>query len=146
MKLINPSGSVPLVQMSVLASQDATELLRMGCALTSLRDENIAIIGSGSPSYHNLETWFSTHDEKFKRRQTEWQSALDDVVQVTKEADRMKALENWRTLPHSYEMHPHCNSEHFSTLLVCIGAARGATIHCGKFELAGAEQTTHWWD
>ena len=30
MKLIDPNASIPIVQVSVLRSQDATELLRMG--------------------------------------------------------------------------------------------------------------------
>jgi len=51
MMLLAPDANIPIVQLSVLKSQDPEELMRMGKALASLRNENIAILGSGS-SFH----------------------------------------------------------------------------------------------
>lgn len=149
MKLINPSGSVPIVQMSILASQKAPDLLRVGQALRPLRDQNVAIVGSGSPSYHNLRDWLSGRtalDTGFKNRQIEWHQQLDKTLEEKVESKRWAALENWRDFPHSFEMHPPNASEHFSTLLVCAGTAGDADAHCSRFKLMGAEQHTCWWD
>jgi aromatic ring-opening dioxygenase catalytic subunit (LigB family) len=52
MMLVNPKADVPIVQVSVLGSQDPKGLYEMGVALAPLRDQNIAIIGSGSASFH----------------------------------------------------------------------------------------------
>ena len=149
MKLIDPTASVPILQVSVLASQDAGELMQMGRALSQLRDENVAIIGSGSPSYHNVRDWMSgrvANDRTFLQRQAKWHDALESALQQKDERSLKAALEDWRNFPHAYEMHPRGASEHFSTLLVCAGAAKDATVHCSRFHLMGAEQTMSWWD
>jgi aromatic ring-opening dioxygenase catalytic subunit (LigB family) len=47
LKLLVPDADIPIVQLSVLSSQNAAEHIKMGKALEPLRDEGIAIIGSG---------------------------------------------------------------------------------------------------
>jgi aromatic ring-opening dioxygenase catalytic subunit (LigB family) len=170
MKLIDPDATIPIVQISVLRSQDASELLRMGmaqfckptserfaennmritgAALAPLRDENVALLGSGSPSYHDVVKWMSgilVGDKEFAERQTEWHEALERALKQC-EADRsVGELERWREFPHSYEMHPRGAAEHFSTLLLCAGAAGGAPVHLSKFDVMGAMEASFWWD
>ena len=59
LKVAFPKADVPIVQVSLLASMDPAEHIRLGQALAPLRDEGILIIGSGM-SYHNMRT-FKSH-------------------------------------------------------------------------------------
>ena len=148
MLLIDPSGSVPVVQVSVLRSESVSQHYQMGKALSKLRDENIAIVGSGSPSFHNLRTWFSgqTHGADFRQRNTEWAAAVDNAFAIEDATKRGKQLEDWRKFPHAYEMHPRGGSEHFSPLLVCAGAAGNGAAKSKSDDLIGVQMKTYWWD
>ena len=53
LKVAFPAADVPVLQLSLLASLDAAEHLRLGRALAPLRDEGVLIIGSGM-SYHHM--------------------------------------------------------------------------------------------
>ena len=53
LKVAYPKADLPIVQVSLLASMDPAEHIRLGQALASLRDEGVLIIGSGM-SYHNM--------------------------------------------------------------------------------------------
>ena len=53
LKVAFPQADVPIVQISLLASMDPTEHIRLGRALAPLRDEGVLIVGSGM-SYHNM--------------------------------------------------------------------------------------------
>lgn len=147
--LIEPNASVPIVQISILASQDPSELLKMGKALAPLRESNVAILGSGSPSFHDVGIWMSevlVDDREFAVRQAEWNAALEDILDEQDTEKLITDLKEWRKLPHSYEMHPRGRAEHFSTLLLCAGAA-GADekAHCVKSEIWGAVEASFWW-
>src|ERR1700755_2925454 len=72
--LIHPKADIPIIQLSVLDSEDPSTHYKMGQALSQLRDSNIAIIGSGFASFHNLRLMFSgiTHDPSFRERNAAW--------------------------------------------------------------------------
>jgi aromatic ring-opening dioxygenase catalytic subunit (LigB family) len=55
LKVAFPKADVPIVPVSLLASMDPAEHIRLGQALAPLRDEGVLIIGSGM-SYHNMRT------------------------------------------------------------------------------------------
>lgn len=98
----------------------------MGRALSSLRASNVAIIGSGFASFHNLRIMFSPgrlQDRAFLQRNAAWNAAVTDAVTEKDEAVRGGKLERWREWPGSYEMHPRGGAEHFLPLVVCAGAA-----------------------
>jgi aromatic ring-opening dioxygenase catalytic subunit (LigB family) len=125
MKLIDPSASVPIVQLSVLASESPSESFAIGRALSSLRAQNIAIVGSGFASLHNIRIMLSgaASDPAFKKQNTDWSDAVTDAAMTADETDRGKKFENWRNWPHAYTMHPRGGAEHFLPLIVCAGAA-----------------------
>lgn len=128
MKLIDPSATVPIVQLSVLASESTTQSYAIGRALSTLRAQNIAIVGSGFATFHNLRQAFSgtSSTPEFKKQNIEWSNAVTDAAMADEEQQRLKKFESWRNWPASYTMHPTGGAEHFLPLIVCAGAA-GAT-------------------
>ncbi|PKS08445.1 hypothetical protein jhhlp_005078, partial [Lomentospora prolificans] len=82
-------ADIPIVQVSVLKSEDPAQHFAMGKALQKLRDENIAIIGSGFASFHNLSKMgelmmgrqrLGGAGSPFRGRSDEWNAALTDAV------------------------------------------------------------------
>ncbi|PHH63518.1 hypothetical protein CDD81_5799 [Ophiocordyceps australis] len=149
--LIHPQAQIPIVQVSVLQGEDVAEHMRMGEALRSLREQNIAVIGSGFASLHNLQTMRDlrqvSHEEraKFKAQSDEWNDALTNAVKAEKK-DRRHHLEKWRKMPHADKMHPPNGGEHFMPLLVCAGAADdGEEMRSYKDEYLGMDILTYYW-
>ncbi|KAJ6088195.1 aromatic ring-opening dioxygenase [Penicillium sp. IBT 16267x] len=149
--LINPSADVPLVQISVLESEDPEAHIAMGRALASLRDANIAIVGSGFPSFHSLPMMRDIYREgldasSFRFTMDDWNKNLMEAVAHETLAERAVALRNWRKLPHSYQMHPPQTAEHFLPLLVIAGAA-GDDGRPGWYSdnFAGMQIFTYYW-
>lgn len=124
MTLIHPEADVPIVQVSVLSSEDPEQHYKMGQALLKLRESNIAIIGSGFASFHNLRLVFSgaTKDEEFRKRNLAWNDALDGAVTEEDAKARGEKLKTWRDYPGGHEMHPDGGADHLMPLLVCAGA------------------------
>lgn len=129
--LINPKANIPIVQLSVLRSEDPAAHLRMGRALGQLRDSNIAIVGSGFASFHNLRLMFSMMSgvgdggEVLSASKAFNASVTEAVTGEVEEEKREKMLEGWRGFPGAYTMHPRGGAEHFLPLLVCCGAGGG---------------------
>ncbi|OLN87400.1 4,5-DOPA dioxygenase extradiol 3 [Colletotrichum chlorophyti] len=149
--LINPAANIPVVQLSVLTSEDPEEHFRMGRALSALRDSNIAIVGSGFPSMHNfskmrpLMMGDASAAKKIAKQVNDWNKELTDATTIEKREDRVKALAGWRKFTNSYEMHPPGGGEHFLPLLVCAGAAddEGAGVY--EDEFLGLGMKTYYW-
>lgn len=126
--LINPKADVPIVQLSVLRSEDPAEHIRMGRALSTLRDSNVAIVGSGFASFHHLPNMFALMGgepsiaRELKVKTKAWNQALSDAVLEKEVQERENKLAGWRKFPHAYDMHPRNGAEHFMPLLVCVGA------------------------
>jgi len=148
MMLINPSASIPIVQLSVLSSESPAHHFAMGRALSALRDSNIAIIGSGFASFHNLRLMSSgaIGESGFKTRNKAWSKALEGAVLEKKEEKREEALKEWRSWPGAFEMHPKGGAEHFLPLIVCAGAAGEG--EGGKFvdEFLGLNMYSFYWE
>ena len=115
MLLINPKADVPIVQMSVLDSEDPAEHYKMGQALQALRESNVAIIASGFASFHNIRLMFSgvSKQPDFRARNDAWSLAVMDGIKNSEPESRRKKLETWRDWPNAYEMHPKRGAEHF---------------------------------
>ncbi|EOD45480.1 Extradiol ring-cleavage dioxygenase class III enzyme subunit B [Neofusicoccum parvum] len=147
MLLINPKADVPIVQMSVLRSENPADHYRMGRALSKLRDSNVAILGSGFPSIHNLRAMFSgmTHDPSFKSRNSAWSRAVNEAVKEEKVEERQKKLEEWRKFPGAYDMHPRGGAEHFLPLIVCAGAAGEGQGKTYSDKFMGLDMYSYYW-
>ncbi|KAH6645317.1 Extradiol ring-cleavage dioxygenase, class III enzyme, subunit B [Truncatella angustata] len=129
MILVNPEANLPILQMSVLKSEDAKQHLRIGRALRALRNKNVAIVGSGFASFHNLNTMIPLRSASSDRRSeiremsSEWSDALWKSLSVPKTEQKCEALEKWRHLPFAGTMHPPSRGDHMMQLFVTAGAA-----------------------
>ncbi|KAH7081024.1 Extradiol ring-cleavage dioxygenase, class III enzyme, subunit B [Paraphoma chrysanthemicola] len=148
MKLIDPSAKVPIVQLSVLASESPAQSYAIGQALASLRTQNIAIVGSGFATFHNLRLMFSgaASTPDFKKQNTEWSEAVTDAALTSDVEGRAGKFEDWRKWPNAYTMHPRGGAEHFLPLIVAAGAA--GTTKGRKYydDFRGTQMYSYYWD
>jgi aromatic ring-opening dioxygenase catalytic subunit (LigB family) len=117
LKVSWPGADIAILQLSLQAGLDPLRHLAIGRALGSLRDENIAIIGSGL-SFHNLGALGSaavcTPSAEFDR----W---LTHTVCEVSAAEREAGLARWAQAPFARICHPR--EEHLLPLMVAVGAA-----------------------
>jgi aromatic ring-opening dioxygenase catalytic subunit (LigB family) len=148
MKLIDPSATTPIVQLSVLGSEDAAQSYAIGRALSSLRSQNIAIIGSGFATLHNLRLMFSgaSSTPEFKKQNTEWSRAVTDAAMTDDDKSRVEKFEHWRNWPAAYTMHPRGGAEHFLPLIVCAGAAGTTSGRKYADDFMGVDMWSYYWD
>jgi 4,5-DOPA dioxygenase extradiol len=125
MLLVYPQADIPIVQLSLLEGLDATAHLRMGAALQQLRQENVAIIGSGM-SFHNLRAIFAGPRPELQQASSDFAHWLVQTMtdSTLSEAERLHALAQWQQAPHASFCHPR--AEHLLPLHVCAAAAGGA--------------------
>ncbi|PVH96683.1 Extradiol aromatic ring-opening dioxygenase [Periconia macrospinosa] len=147
MMLIHPAANIPIVQVSVLSSESPSAHFAYGRALSSLRAQNIAIVGSGFASFHNLGLMFSgaARSPDFKRLNEAWNDAVKDAASTQDETQRKEKFEKWRTWPSAYKMHPNGGAEHFLPLVVCAGAGRGAAKSYSD-EFMGLKMWSFYWE
>ncbi|KAM0323734.1 hypothetical protein ACHAQA_008671 [Verticillium albo-atrum] len=149
--LIHPAADIPIVQLSVLSSESPADHHKMGRALGRLRDANIAIVGSGFASFHNLRKMRElmsgdpAASSRLGRQVSEWNGVLSAAVEIEQSDDRAKRLEGWRGFPHSFDMHPDRGGEHFMPLLVCSGAAGDEAAGKYKDDFLGVDIWTYYW-
>lgn len=147
MKIVNPSADIPIVQVSVLKSESPKDHFAMGLALSKLRDSNIAIIGSGFASFHNLGLMFNggIKDQGFKGRNEAWSKAVTDATTEPNVQEREKKFEGWRKWTGGLEMHPPGGGEHFLPLIVCAGAGGDGKAELYKDEFMGLSMYSYYW-
>ncbi|OAG01279.1 Extradiol aromatic ring-opening dioxygenase [Paraphaeosphaeria sporulosa] len=148
MTLIHPSASVPIIQLSVLASEDPSMHYAIGRALAPLRDKNIAIIGSGFASMHNLRAMFSgqARTPSYKALNEAWSKTVADAVETTDVEAQKEKFAGWRSWPGAYDMHPRGGAEHFLPLVVCAGAGAGEKSKAYGDEMVGLQMWSYYWD
>lgn len=125
LKVAFPHADVPIVQVSLLASMNAAEHIRIGLALKPLRDENVLIVGSGM-SYHNMRTLMASMRggangrgaDPGSQRFDDW---LDEVLTKATPDERIAAMSAWDKAPAARAAHPR--EEHLLPLHVVVGAA-----------------------
>lgn len=147
MMLIDPDATIPIVQISVLASESPSESFAIGRALSSLRAQNIAIIGSGFATFHNLRLMFSgaSSTPDFKKSTIVWNDMLTDAATTENIGERKQKFEGWRNWPGSYTMHPKGGAEHFLPLIVCAGAGAQSKAQGYCDDFMGVDHWTYYW-
>jgi aromatic ring-opening dioxygenase catalytic subunit (LigB family) len=115
LKLTYPNADVPTIQLSLKRGLDPAEHIRMGQALSPLRDEGVFIIGSGM-TFHNLRA--------FTPQAAPYAEAFDAWLRETAtldETQRNGGLTRWSEAPSARIAHPR--EEHLLPLMVIAGAA-----------------------
>lgn len=150
MILIHPKADIPIVQMSLLpTSAGPAKHFAMGRALSVLRDRNIAILGSGFATFHNLRVMFSSgmlQSSEFKKKNRHWSDSVTEAVLEEDVVVRGKKLENYRDWDKESLMHPRGGEEHFWPLVVCAGAAGNEKAKTWKDAFSGLEMVGYYWD
>ncbi|EFC45345.1 predicted protein, partial [Naegleria gruberi] len=121
LKMMLPEADIPIVQVSVLSSQDAAAHYKMGRALESLRDEGVAIVGSGMIP-HNF-----SYIRKFmaggssKPWGVAFDAALTEACAIEDVEEREAKLLQWKTMPGREECQALGAAEHLMPLFVVAG-------------------------
>ncbi|TMW67324.1 hypothetical protein Poli38472_012440 [Pythium oligandrum] len=119
MKLMFPEAEVPTVQMSLYDTLDPEQHIKMGEALSSLRDDNILIIGSGL-SFHSFKHFFGNKVKANRVSEPFHEFLVDALVHTTDPSERRKKMNQWLQAPYAREVHPR--EEHLMPLFVATGA------------------------
>src|SRR5476649_2388957 len=97
-----PDADIPIFQLSVQPYMSPAHHLELGRKLTSLRDEGVLVMGSGSAT-HNLRRLIrGAYDTKPEP----WAKAFDDWLATTVEKGDAAALAN-RSEEHTSELQSH---------------------------------------
>lgn len=126
--LMYPQADIPVLQVSVLRGAGPAEHERLGQALSSLREQGVLVIGSGSLTHNLYEFRGQDIDEPARDWVTQFSDWMADRLQ---QGDR-NALLNYRELaPHAARNHP--TDEHLMPLYAAMGAggagARAQRLH-----------------
>ena len=122
--IVDPKAEIPVVMLSLRQDLDPAFHIRLGKALQPLRDQGIAIVGSGM-SFHDLRH-FRDGDTKASAAFDQW---LDETAKAPP-AEREARLEHWDKAPSARQCHPR--EEHLLPLMVVAGAA-GESVGAHEF-------------
>ncbi|WP_130472768.1 DODA-type extradiol aromatic ring-opening family dioxygenase [Candidatus Magnetaquicoccus inordinatus] len=118
LKVIFPAAQIPVVQLSLQASMDPRLHLQAGRALAPLREQGVAIIGSGM-SFHNMRGYGKPPFAPISDRFDQW---LCTTVEAHAEL-RAARLCDWQQAPEAHLCHPPGAEEHLIPLMLIAGAA-----------------------
>lgn len=118
LRLMYPQADIPVAQISVVRGASPAEHVRIGRALSSLRDEGVLVIGSGSLT-HNL---YEFRGADIDAAVPSWVSDFSAWMKQRLEAGDAASLVRYREqAPFAARNHP--SEEHLSPLFVALGAA-----------------------
>jgi 4,5-DOPA dioxygenase extradiol len=113
-----PEAKTPVVEISLPYPADPRDLLAIGATLAPLRDDGVAVIGSGV-IVHNLA--LARFGERDAPPDT-WAQSFDDWVAERVAARDFDALARYRQRPEARHAVP--TPEHFEPLFLACGASR----------------------
>jgi 4,5-DOPA dioxygenase extradiol len=142
--MMYPEADIPCIQISLAASLDAAEHVRIGQALGTLKDENLLILGSGF-SFHNMQASMSLNDDSVDQGNQEFETWLAETCsdRNLSEKERETRLVDWESAPHARYCHPR--EEHLLPLQVCYGVAQSAARIVFQDKVAGFITSAYQW-
>lgn len=117
MAVMYPKADVPTYQVAIRQGYDPETHLALGRALAPLREEGVAIVGSGL-SYHNLRRM----GEPGREPSAAFDRWLGEAL-ASDPADRVARLKQWEKAPAARICHPE--EDHLIPLMTAVGAAEG---------------------
>lgn len=119
MMLLYPEGNIPTVQISLVSGLDPETHIKLGEALTPLREEGVFILGSGM-SYHNMRGF---NNPRSNQDSEPFHDFLRNSLTATSSySERKAALAKWTKGAKARECHPR--EEHLIPLHVILGATK----------------------
>lgn len=142
--LMYPEADIPCIQISLSSSLDAAFHIRMGRALSSLKNDNLLILGSGF-SFHNLPVMISKSDDSIDDNNKQFEQWLAETCSDPEldSAEREQRLINWEQAPHARYCHPR--EEHLLPLHVCYGIGGGPATMVFQEVVAGFITSAYRW-
>jgi aromatic ring-opening dioxygenase catalytic subunit (LigB family) len=142
--LMYPDADIPCVQVSLHASLDPAEHIRMGTALSGLARDDVLIIGSGF-SFHNMRAFAESVTTDTRSMNHAFESWLIDTCTSTtiNENERHRRLTHWEAAPHARYCHPR--EEHLLPLHVCYGAAQRACSRHVELNIMNRQASFYFW-
>lgn len=124
LSLVYPDADIPIVQVSIDPDASAEYHYKLGQALSSFPDRNIAIIGTGNIT-HNLPALFSKgQDPELDANIKGYIAEFLEWFDIQLESNHLENLLNYRkAAPFAAENHP--TDEHLLPIYVALGAANG---------------------
>jgi aromatic ring-opening dioxygenase catalytic subunit (LigB family) len=116
--IVDPEAAIPVVMLSLQRDLDPALHIAIGKALGPLREQGVAIVGSGM-SFHDLRH-FRDGDGRASAIFDAW---LDETLTKSAPAERETRLTHWSEAPSARACHPR--EEHLLPLMVVVGAAGG---------------------
>lgn len=119
--LMYPGADIPTAQISIETARGPAHQLAVGAALSSLREEGVLVIGSGSMT-HNLRSLVRSEPDS---EGVDWAIEFSEWVADALKNGRVDELLDWKTqAPHA--LHAHPSDEHFLPLFTALGAGGDA--------------------
>ncbi len=112
-----PKGEIPVVRISLPIALEPAQILKLGHALATLRNEGIMIIASGGAVHNMREVQWSMKQSKG----AEWALQFENFLLNALEKKDVEALLHASEHPMFSKAHP--SPEHFLPLLFAVGAA-----------------------
>lgn len=130
LRMLYPNADIPVVSMSVNAHLSPEEQYKIGRSLSSLRQQDVLIIGSGG-TVHNLRAVGWDRDGKVN---DQWAVDFDEWIERHLLSWDTKNLFNYYDLaPNAEFAVPRYGKEHFIPLFYAMGAAddvqKAALLH-----------------
>ena len=142
--LMYPQADIPCIQISLCDAMDAAFHIRLGKALTGLKQDNLLILGSGY-SFHNMSVLMSQANESNQQKNRLFEDWLAQTCSDTglSEIEREHRLADWTLAPHARFCHPR--EEHLLPLQVCYGVGGSAATTTFQEPVGGLITSAYQW-
>jgi len=146
--ILRPAADLPVLQVSIPQGENVPErAIALGKTLETFRDEGWAILGSGH-SYHNflaiIEPIMDVPGAKLPPSNRTFEDKLEEVLTQGDPEKAVEGIKNWRSWPDAEAAQPAGSDEHFTPLIVSVGAAGKDTAKkVGEWPMFGTT-SSHW--